>query len=264
MLPGSQLASNATLLLGTAYNQSMAVPPNSLYQPMYSQQVYSPGVSPMPGSGLFGEDVSMFMNMGVQLAPMLLGINGMAGDPLGPTMALSDRLMRDSRRLETAAIARAMIPGDIDRTTPLFTGLVRMRDPKADPAEIAKKGREMAAWANEAASDPNSPLRMIIGQAAAMGAIPADALSGYTVLGELALDGTISSVTGVLPAAIAANMQGHGLICPARCGPEAAWASSELEVLAPQTLVQLANHMRGVQLMARPVASAACAMRRTA
>jgi magnesium chelatase family protein len=51
---------------------------------------------------------------------------------------------------------------------------------------------------------------------------------------ELTLDGTISAVTGVLPAAMAANMRGHGLICPAACGPAAAWASSDLEVLAPR------------------------------
>jgi magnesium chelatase family protein len=100
-------------------------------------------------------------------------------------------------------------------------------------------------------------LPIALGIMAAIGAIPPDALQGFTVLGELALDGTISAVTGVLPAAMAANMRGHGLICPAACGPEAAWASSELEVLAPVNLIQLANHMRGTQIMARPVASIA-------
>ena len=100
-------------------------------------------------------------------------------------------------------------------------------------------------------------LPIALGIMAAIGAIPPDALNGYTVLGELALDGTITAVTGVLPAAVAANARGHGLICPAACGPEAAWASADLEVLAPLTLIQLANHMRGTQLMARPVAAMA-------
>ncbi len=100
-------------------------------------------------------------------------------------------------------------------------------------------------------------LPIALGIMSAIGAIPADALGGYTVLGELALDGAISTVTGVLPAAVAANARGHGLICPAACGAEAAWASAELEVLAPQTLIQLANHMRGIQLMAKPVAAMA-------
>ena len=53
-------------------------------------------------------------------------------------------------------------------------------------------------------------LPIALGVMAAIGAIPADALEGYAVIGELALDGTISAVAGVLPAAIAANARGHG------------------------------------------------------
>jgi magnesium chelatase family protein len=86
----------------------------------------------------------------------------------------------------------------------------------------------------------------------AIGAIPADALQGFTVLGELALDGTLTAVAGVLPAAIAANARGHGLICPKACGAEAAWASPDIEILAPLSLIQLANHFKGTQLLARP------------
>ncbi|HEY8381397.1 MAG TPA: YifB family Mg chelatase-like AAA ATPase [Microvirga sp.] len=95
-------------------------------------------------------------------------------------------------------------------------------------------------------------LPIALGVMAAIGAIPADALAGFTVLGELALDGSITSVAGVLPAAIAANGRGHGLICPAACGPEAAWASGDMEVLAPRSLIQLANHFKGTQVMSRP------------
>ena len=73
-------------------------------------------------------------------------------------------------------------------------------------------------------------LPIALGLMAAMGAIPADALSGFTVLGELALDGSIAPVAGVLPAAIGANSRREGLICPAACGPEAAWASPEMEI----------------------------------
>ena len=67
-------------------------------------------------------------------------------------------------------------------------------------------------------------LPIALGVMAAIGAIPADALQGFTVLGELALDGSITAVAGVLPAAIAANERGHGLICPYACGAEAASA----------------------------------------
>ena len=43
-------------------------------------------------------------------------------------------------------------------------------------------------------------LPIALGLMAAIGAIPADALSGFTVLGELGLDGSIAAVAGVLPA----------------------------------------------------------------
>src|SRR6202030_1738312 len=96
-------------------------------------------------------------------------------------------------------------------------------------------------------------LPIALGLMAAIGAIPPDALDGYTVLGELGLDGSIAAVAGVLPAAIGANARGDGLICPARCGPEAAWASPEMEIIAGASLIQLANHFKGAQVLARPL-----------
>jgi len=95
-------------------------------------------------------------------------------------------------------------------------------------------------------------LPIALGLMGAIGAIPHDALSGFTVLGELALDGSIAPVAGVLPAAIGANGRGQGLICPGACGSEAAWASPEIEIIAAYSLIQLANHFKGTQVLARP------------
>ena len=95
-------------------------------------------------------------------------------------------------------------------------------------------------------------LPIALGLMAAIGAIPQDAISGFTVLGELGLDGGIAPVAGVLPAAIGANARGQGLICPAACGPEAAWASPEIDIVAAQSLIQLANHFKGTQVLTRP------------
>lgn len=95
-------------------------------------------------------------------------------------------------------------------------------------------------------------LPIALGLMAAIGAIPHDALAGFTVLGELGLDGSIAAVAGVLPAAIGANARGEGLICPAACGAEAAWASPDLEIVAASSLIQLANHFKGTQVLARP------------
>ena len=107
------------------------------------------------------------------------------------------------------------------------------------PADVPKEGSHY-------------DLPIALGLMAAIGAIPHDALDGYTVLGELGLDGSIAPVAGVLPAAIGANARHDGLICPAACGPEAAWASPDMEIVAAASLIQLANHFKGTQVLARP------------
>jgi magnesium chelatase family protein len=107
------------------------------------------------------------------------------------------------------------------------------------PADLPKEGSHF-------------DLPIALGLMAALGAIPADALSEFVVLGELNLDGTIAPVAGALPAAIGANALGKGLICPAESGSEAAWAGSQIEILAPRSLIALANHFRGTQVLSRP------------
>jgi magnesium chelatase family protein len=74
-----------------------------------------------------------------------------------------------------------------------------------------------------------------LGLLVAMGVLPGDEITGYTALGELALDGSLDAVAGVLPAAIGSVSHNWGWICPAACGSEAAW-SGDLEVLAPPAL----------------------------
>src|SRR5260221_5358582 len=81
-------------------------------------------------------------------------------------------------------------------------------------------------------------------------------MAGYVALGELSLDSKITPVAGVLPAAIAASEQGCGLICPAACGPEAAWAGGAGIIAAP-SLIALVNHVKGVQVLHAPVAKLA-------
>ncbi len=86
----------------------------------------------------------------------------------------------------------------------------------------------------------------------ALGVIPPDFLSRYLVMGELALDGSILAVAGALPTAIAADARDLGLICPKASGAEAAWAGEEVDILAPENLIQLLNHVRGTQVLTRP------------
>lgn len=107
------------------------------------------------------------------------------------------------------------------------------------PADLPKEGSHF-------------DLPIALGLMAALGAIPADALADYVVIGELNLDGTLAPVTGALPAAIGANAMGKGLICPADSGAEAAWAGADIDIVAPRSLIALANHFRGTQVISRP------------
>jgi magnesium chelatase family protein len=158
------------------------------------------------------------------------------GNVVFNVVGLADKAVAESReRVRAALIASGLaLPGK--RITVNLA-----------PADLPKEGSHY-------------DLPIALGVMAAIGAIPSDALDGFTVLGELALDGAITPVAGVLPAAIAANARGHGLICPAVCGPEAAWASRDLAIIAPRSLIQLANHVRGTQVLSRPEPAVAKAL----
>ena len=107
------------------------------------------------------------------------------------------------------------------------------------PADLPKEGSQF-------------DLPIVLAMMVAMEAIAPDAIAGYAAIGELALDGSIRTVPGALPAAIGANAMGKGLICPAACGSEAAWAGEDVDILAAPHLLSLVNHFKGHQLLARP------------
>lgn len=107
------------------------------------------------------------------------------------------------------------------------------------PADISKEGSHY-------------DLPIALGVLAAMGIIPKEELEDCVVLGELSLDAGIRAVTGVLPAAMHAFANDNRLICPKSCGAEASWAG-DLEILAPQDLLQLINHIKGTQVLSQPV-----------
>lgn len=87
-----------------------------------------------------------------------------------------------------------------------------------------------------------------------MGVIKAEDVKDYIVLGELALNGDIIAVSGILPAAIKANENEYGLICPASNGQEAAWSGNN-NIVAAQNIIQLINHLKQRQIIAQPIAS---------
>lgn len=86
---------------------------------------------------------------------------------------------------------------------------------------------------------------------AEMGVVPREETAASIALGELALDGAVCRVNGVLNAALAAAETDRQIVCPSANGPEAALVGAA-EIAAAPSLVALINHMTGKQILARP------------
>ncbi len=165
---------------------------------------------------------------GIEARPVDVQVQVAPGLPAFAVVGLPDKAVSEARERVRAALIASGLALPARRITVNLA-----------PADMPKEGSHY-------------DLPIALGLMAAIGAIPADALNGFTVLGELGLDGSIAPVAGVLPAAIAANARGEGLICPAACGPEAAWAGSDAEIIAAESLIQIANHFKGDQVLSRP------------
>ncbi len=150
-----------------------------------------------------------------------------AGLPAFTIVGLPDKAVGESRERVRAAL------GAIGLALPPKRITVNLA-----PADVLKEGSHF-------------DLPIALGLLAAMGVVADEDLRGYVVLGELALDGALAPVAGVLPAAMGAAGAGRGLICPEATGGEAAWAG-ELEVIAPPTLLALINHLKGTQVLSPP------------
>ena len=145
---------------------------------------------------------------GIEVRPVDVQVQVAPGMPAFTIVGLPDKAVSEAReRVRSAMIASGL-------ALPARRITINLA-----PADLPKEGSHY-------------DLPIALGLMAAIGAIPHDALAGFTVLGELGLDGSIAPVAGVLPAAIGANARGEGLMCPAACGPEAAWASPEIEIIA--------------------------------
>lgn len=83
---------------------------------------------------------------------------------------------------------------------------------------------------------------------AALDVIPAEDVAATVALGELSLDGSLVSVIGALPAAMAAVQEDRSLMCPQGCGAEAAWVDA-VNILAPDSLLQAVQHFTGQSIL---------------
>ncbi|MEM9988934.1 MAG: YifB family Mg chelatase-like AAA ATPase [Pseudomonadota bacterium] len=173
-------------------------------------------------------EVTTFAFEGVEARPITVQAQISGGNPKFFIVGLPDKSVSEARERIWSAFAAIGLGVPPKRITINLA-----------PADVRKEG-----------SHYDLPIALAL--MAEMGAIPKDMIDQYAVIGELGLDGSIAPVTGSLPAAVAANGLDLGLICPSACGAEAAWAAKDMSILAPHTLIQLANHFKGTQVLATP------------
>ncbi|WP_160123286.1 YifB family Mg chelatase-like AAA ATPase [Rhodovarius lipocyclicus] len=171
--------------------------------------------------------ITTFAFAGIDPVPVEVQVQISSGLPAFLLVGLADKAVTESRERVRAALTA------IGLSLPPKRILVNLA-----PADLAKEG-----------SHYDLPIALAV--LAAMEVIPAEELAGFAAMGELALDGFIQPVAGVLAAALGASQREQGLICPAAQGPEAAWAG-RVAVLAPDNLMQLLNHLRGTQALEPP------------
>jgi len=171
---------------------------------------------------------------GVDVVEVDVQVQMASGLPAFTVVGLPDKAVGESRERVRAAL------GALGLALPPKRISINLA-----PADLAKEGSHF-------------DLPIALGLLVAMGALPSDEIAGYAALGELSLDGWLSPVAGVLPAALHALGAGRGLICPEAQGGEAAWAEG-LDVLAPESLIALVNHFKGSQVLSPPVPALAAA-----
>lgn len=163
------------------------------------------------------------------------GLNGIGGFPVSveadlssglpayDTVGLPDAAVRESRERVRAAIKNS---GFVFPTAHITVSLA--------PAGMRKEG---------AVYD----LPIAVALLAASGQIPLGAADGLVLLGELALDGAVRAIAGVLPMALGAYANGsRSIAVPADNASEAAYLA-DMSVLPVKSLRELVEHLRGTR-----------------
>ncbi|MEO1100370.1 MAG: YifB family Mg chelatase-like AAA ATPase [Pseudomonadota bacterium] len=172
--------------------------------------------------------ITTFAFEGVDAKPVDVQVQLTGGQPHFAIVGLPDKAVAESRERVRAAFS------SLGLALPPKRIIVNLA-----PADLPKEGSHY-------------DLAIALAILASIGVVAPDALDGHAALGELALDGDLGETLGVLPAAMAASAMDVTLICPAVCGPEAAWAGGG--VLPARGLISLVNHFSGRSVIAPPKA----------
>jgi magnesium chelatase family protein len=165
---------------------------------------------------------------GIEAYPVEVEVDICAGFPTFVTVGLPDAAVRESKERVRAALKNCGYDLESKRITVNLA-----------PADRRKEGSAF-------------DLPIALGFLAFLEVVPAQRLRDYLFVGELALDGRLKPVRGVLPIALMARRAGfRGIVVPGANAHEAALVR-ELEVFALEDLVRV------VRLLREPGAVAPC------
>src|SRR3989338_3448974 len=174
--------------------------------------------------------IKTFAFLGIDVVPIDVQVKISPGNPSFTIVGLPDKAVGESKERVRAAISSTGLSWPYQRITVNLA-----------PADLQKEGGHF-------------DLAIALGIMVEIGVLPQHLVGNFFILGELALDGRIAPVGGIISASIGANQRNHGIICPAENGREAAWAG-DLEIIATPDILTLINHLKGEQILARPETS---------
>ncbi|MBB4211106.1 magnesium chelatase family protein [Rhodothalassium salexigens DSM 2132] len=165
--------------------------------------------------------------MGLEARPVDVQVQVAGGMPSFAIVGLPDKAVNEAKERVRAALTAVGLALPPKRITVNLS-----------PADLPKEGSHY-------------DLPIALGLLVAMEVLPREDMAELVALGELSLDGRLTPVPGVLPAAMAAVALDKGLVCPGPQGGEAAWAGA-LSVLAAPDLAALIGHFKGSQILPQP------------
>ena len=158
---------------------------------------------------------------GVDAYEVEVEVNGAGGDPKILIVGLPDTAVKESRDRVTTAISNSGYYWPRGRTTINLA-----------PADIKKEG-------------PSFDLPIALGMIAVTEEIDSTPFENFSFVGELALDGSVRAVKGVLPVALEARRRGkRALFVPTANASEAAMVD-KIEVYGVENLRQTFQFLRG-------------------
>src|SRR5512140_556005 len=158
---------------------------------------------------------------GVDAYKVEIEVNGAGGDPVIVIVGLPDAAVKESRDRVTTAISNSGYYWPRGRTTINLA-----------PADIKKEG-------------PSFDLPIALGMIAVTEELDSSAFENFSFVGELALDGSVRPVKGVLPVALEARRRGkRALFVPEANALEAAMVD-KIDIYGVQNLRQTFAFLRG-------------------